>query len=118
MGCADGGSGTATDVSSSCWGSTAGCRRVGASWAGAPNPEPVKGRYDLGAMNRRIGFMCRPGATPVITPCCSPDRMKGGRPGVDDTNWSQAALETALTPDHCPLSARSHGVDSLSTSLL
>jgi len=67
---------------------------------GADNPEPVKGRYDFGALDRRVDFMRASDATPVITLCCSPDWMKGGKAGVDNTNWSQAALETAPTPDH------------------
>ena len=67
---------------------------------GADNPEPVKGRYDFGALDRRVDFMRASGATPVITLCCSPDWMKGGRSGADRTDWSQAALETAPTPDH------------------
>ncbi|MFF4898785.1 xylan 1,4-beta-xylosidase [Streptomyces sp. NPDC001068] len=67
---------------------------------GADNPEPVKGRYDFGALDRRVDFMRRSGGTPVITLCCSPDWMKGGEPGVDNTDWSRAALETAPTPGH------------------
>ncbi|MEU7060777.1 xylan 1,4-beta-xylosidase [Streptomyces sp. NPDC046197] len=67
---------------------------------GADNPEPVKGRYDFAAMDRRVDFIRKSGGTPVITLCCSPDWMKGGRAGVDRTDWSQAALETAPTPDH------------------
>ncbi|MFF3463461.1 xylan 1,4-beta-xylosidase [Streptomyces sp. NPDC002619] len=67
---------------------------------GADNPEPVKGRYDFGALDRRIDFMRASGATPVISLCCSPDWMKGGKAGVDNTDWSRAALETAPTPDH------------------
>jgi hypothetical protein len=67
---------------------------------GADNPEPVKGRYDFGALDRRIDFMRKSGGTPVITLCCSPDWMKGGKSGVDNTNWSQASLETAPKPDH------------------
>ncbi|TVZ88962.1 glycosyl hydrolase family 39 [Streptomyces sp. BK340] len=67
---------------------------------GADNPEPVKGHYDFGAMDRRIDFIRRSGGTPVVTLCCSPDWMKGGRAGVDNTDWSRAALETAPTPDH------------------
>ncbi|MFJ4953318.1 xylan 1,4-beta-xylosidase [Streptomyces sp. NPDC088760] len=67
---------------------------------GADNPEPVKGRYDFGALDRRIDFVRRSGGTPVITLCCSPDWMKGGRAGAGNTDWSQAALETAPTPDH------------------
>ncbi|WP_406128453.1 GH39 family glycosyl hydrolase [Streptomyces sp. NBC_00989] len=67
---------------------------------GADNPEPVKGRYDFGALDRRIDFMRKSGGTPVITLCCSPDWMKGGKSGVDNTDWSQASLETAPKPDH------------------
>ncbi|WP_406461444.1 xylan 1,4-beta-xylosidase [Streptomyces sp. NBC_01622] len=67
---------------------------------GADNPEPVKGRYDFGALDRRIDFVRKSGGTPVITLCCSPDWMKGGKPGVDNTDWSQASLETAPQPDH------------------
>ncbi|MFF7972981.1 xylan 1,4-beta-xylosidase [Streptomyces sp. NPDC007905] len=67
---------------------------------GADNPEPVKGRYDFGAMDRRIDFIRRSGGTPVITLCCSPDWMKGGRAGVGNTDWSRTALETAPTPKH------------------
>ncbi|WP_026178149.1 GH39 family glycosyl hydrolase [Streptomyces hokutonensis] len=67
---------------------------------GADNPEPVKGRYDFGALDRRIDFVRKSGGTPVITLCCSPDWMKGGKSGVDNTDWSQASLETAPQPDH------------------
>ncbi|MEU5536661.1 xylan 1,4-beta-xylosidase [Streptomyces sp. NPDC020362] len=67
---------------------------------GADNPEPVKGHYDFGAMDRRIDFIRRSGGTPVITLCCSPDWMKGGRAGVGNTDWSEPALETAPTPSH------------------
>ncbi|MFH0517180.1 xylan 1,4-beta-xylosidase [Streptomyces sp. M41] len=67
---------------------------------GADNPEPVEGRYDFEAMDRRIDFVRASGGTPVITLCCAPDWMKGGEPGVDSTDWSQAALETAPDPEH------------------
>ncbi|WP_210586400.1 xylan 1,4-beta-xylosidase [Streptomyces sp. GESEQ-35] len=67
---------------------------------GADNPEPVKGRYDFEAMDRRIDFVRESGGTPVVTLCCAPDWMKGGKAGVDDTDWSQAALETAPQPEH------------------
>ncbi|MFJ9897218.1 xylan 1,4-beta-xylosidase [Streptomyces sp. NPDC091280] len=67
---------------------------------GADNPEPVKGRYDFGSLDRRIDFVRTSGGTPVITLCCSPDWMKGGKSGVDNTDWSQASLETAPLPDH------------------
>lgn len=67
---------------------------------GAGNPEPVKGRYDFEEMDRRIDFVRKSGGTPVITLCCAPDWMKGGKAGAGATDWSQAALETAPTPDH------------------
>ncbi|MCF1595674.1 GH39 family glycosyl hydrolase [Streptomyces muensis] len=67
---------------------------------GADNPEPVEGRYDFEAMDRRIDFVRASGSTPVVTLCCAPDWMKGGKAGVDDTNWSQGALETAPEPEH------------------
>ncbi|NEA48977.1 xylan 1,4-beta-xylosidase [Streptomyces sp. SID10815] len=67
---------------------------------GADNPEPVEGRYDFAALDRRIDFMRASGATPVITLCCAPDWMKGGRAGVGATDWSRSALETAPTPGH------------------
>ncbi|MEU6094577.1 xylan 1,4-beta-xylosidase [Streptomyces sp. NPDC047079] len=67
---------------------------------GAGNPEPVKGRYDFQEMDRRIDFVRKSGGTPVVTLCCAPDWMKGGKAGAGTTDWSQAALETAPTPDH------------------
>ncbi|MEU6552412.1 xylan 1,4-beta-xylosidase [Streptomyces sp. NPDC046915] len=67
---------------------------------GADNPEPVKGRYDFTAMDRRIDFVRASGGTPVITLCCSPDWMKGGKAGVGNTDWSRSALETAPAPAH------------------
>ncbi len=67
---------------------------------GAGNPEPVEGRYDFEEMDRRIDFVRATGGTPVVTLCCAPDWMKGGRPGADRTDWSQAALETAPEPEH------------------
>ncbi|MFE9444316.1 xylan 1,4-beta-xylosidase [Streptomyces sp. NPDC006602] len=67
---------------------------------GADNPEPVKGRYDFEAMDLRVDFMRASGGTPVITLCCAPDWMKGGKAGVDNTDWSQSALETAPDREH------------------
>ncbi|MFE6892969.1 xylan 1,4-beta-xylosidase [Streptomyces sp. NPDC057694] len=67
---------------------------------GADNPEPVKGHYDFDAMDRRIDFIRASGGTPVITLCCAPDWMKGGKAGVDKTNWSRQNLEKAPDPDH------------------
>ncbi|MFE6285084.1 xylan 1,4-beta-xylosidase [Streptomyces sp. NPDC057877] len=67
---------------------------------GADNPEPVPGRYDFAALDRRIDFARASGGTPVITLCCAPDWMKGGEPGAGRTDWSRAALETAPEPGH------------------
>ncbi|MFE0105425.1 xylan 1,4-beta-xylosidase [Streptomyces sp. NPDC059009] len=67
---------------------------------GAGNPEPVKGRYDFSELDSRIDFIRRTDGTPVITLCCSPDWMKGGKPGADNTDWSKGALETAPEPEH------------------
>ncbi|MEU7412110.1 xylan 1,4-beta-xylosidase [Streptomyces sp. NPDC042638] len=98
---ADVGSGTATQRVERSLARDGGLPQVQAlmGW-GADNPEPVKGRYDFGAMDRRIDFVRGSGGTPVVTLCCSPDWMKGGRPGAGNTDWSRTALETAPNPDH------------------
>ncbi|MFH8341365.1 xylan 1,4-beta-xylosidase [Streptomyces sp. AM6-12] len=67
---------------------------------GADNPEPAPGRYDFGALDRRIAFVRASGGTPVITLCCAPDWMKGGKSGAAQTDWSRSALETAPAPAH------------------
>jgi hypothetical protein len=67
---------------------------------GAGNPEPSKGRYDFSEMDSRIDFIRRSGGTPIVTLCCSPDWMKGGRSGAGSTDWSQSSLETAPEPSH------------------
>ncbi|RFU87280.1 xylan 1,4-beta-xylosidase [Streptomyces triticagri] len=67
---------------------------------GADNPEPSPGRYDFEAMDRRIDFVRATKGTPVVTLCCAPDWMKGGKAGVDDTDWSQESLETAPDRAH------------------
>ncbi|MET7700391.1 xylan 1,4-beta-xylosidase [Streptomyces sp. NPDC005485] len=67
---------------------------------GSDNPEPVKGRYDFEDMDRRIDFIRKSGGTPVVTLCCAPDWMKGGKAGAGNTDWSQQALETAPDRAH------------------
>ncbi|WP_447036496.1 GH39 family glycosyl hydrolase [Streptomyces sp. DSM 118878] len=67
---------------------------------GAGNPEPVEGRYDFSEMDRRIDFVRESEGVPVVTLCCAPDWMKGGKPGVDSTDWSRQALETAPDREH------------------
>lgn len=63
---------------------------------GAGNPEPAPGKNDFRDLDRRIKFMSRSQAIPIITLCCSPDWMKGGTSGR--TDWTQ--LETAPRREH------------------
>lgn len=63
---------------------------------GAENPEPAPGVYRFDSLDDRIDFIRRSGGTPVITLCCAPDWMKGGRPG--QTDWDR--LTTAPLPEH------------------
>lgn len=63
---------------------------------GALNPEPSPGRYDWSTLDRRMQLIRSTGGTPVITLCCAPDWMKGGRPG--ETDWRR--LEEAPSPQH------------------
>ncbi|MBT2508257.1 xylan 1,4-beta-xylosidase [Streptomyces sp. ISL-98] len=67
---------------------------------GAENPEPSPGRYRFDELDSRIDLIRRTGGTPVITLCCAPDWMKGGKAGSDNTDWSKKALETAPSPEH------------------
>ncbi|MFE9119152.1 xylan 1,4-beta-xylosidase [Streptomyces sp. NPDC007172] len=67
---------------------------------GAGNPEPSPGSYDFSDLDRRVNFIRSTGATPVITLCCAPDWMKGGRAGASGTDWSVRSLETAPLPAH------------------
>jgi Glycosyl hydrolases family 39 len=63
---------------------------------GVGNPEPSPGAYDFGDLDRRMDLIRRTGGVPVITLCCAPDWMRGGRPG--ETDWSD--LERAPLPEH------------------
>lgn len=63
---------------------------------GALNPEPRPGVFDWSSLDRRMALIRSTGGTPVITLCCAPDWMKGGRPG--DTDWS--LITKAPTRDH------------------
>ncbi|MEU6118331.1 xylan 1,4-beta-xylosidase [Streptomyces sp. NPDC047117] len=63
---------------------------------GARNPEPSPGKYDFHDLDRRLALMRSTGGTPVLTLCCSPDWMKGGKAGK--TDWGE--LEKAPDPDH------------------
>jgi hypothetical protein len=63
---------------------------------GADNPEPEPGVYDFASLDRRIDLIRKTQGIPVITLCCAPDWMKGGRPG--ETRWDQLTL--APLPEH------------------
>ncbi|MET9296032.1 xylan 1,4-beta-xylosidase [Streptomyces sp. NPDC003077] len=63
---------------------------------GAQNPEPRPGEYDFEELDSRVDLIRKTGGTPVITLCCAPDWMKGGKPG--ETRWSE--LEKAPDPEH------------------
>ncbi|MET9363846.1 xylan 1,4-beta-xylosidase [Streptomyces sp. NPDC006632] len=67
---------------------------------GVGNPEPSPGTYDFADLDRRIAYIRSTGATPVITLCCAPDWMKGGRAGASRTDWSVESLEAAPLPAH------------------
>jgi hypothetical protein len=58
---------------------------------GTLNPEPAPGRYAWSTLDARMDLVKRTGARTVLTACCAPDWMKGGRSGQTDWNL----LETA-----------------------
>ncbi|MBZ4017013.1 xylan 1,4-beta-xylosidase [Streptomyces purpurogeneiscleroticus] len=63
---------------------------------GARNPEPSPGKYNFRDLDRRLELIRSTGGTPVLTLCCSPDWMKGGKAGK--TDWGE--LEKAPSPEH------------------
>lgn len=63
---------------------------------GALNPQPRPGVYEWTSLDRRMRLVRYTGGTPVITLCCAPDWMKGGRPG--ETDWTR--LHAAPRPEH------------------
>lgn len=63
---------------------------------GADNPEPAPGTFDFRSLDNRLQYMRKTHGVPIITLCCAPDWMKGGRPG--QTDWS--TLEVAPTRAH------------------
>ncbi|MGZ4166537.1 MAG: xylan 1,4-beta-xylosidase, partial [Solirubrobacteraceae bacterium] len=69
---------------------------------GADNPEPSPGRYNWDSLDQRIALIRASGGVPVITLCCAPDWMKGGKPG--HTNWNR--LEAAPNRRHFATFAR------------
>jgi hypothetical protein len=63
---------------------------------GASNPEPRPGQFQWQSLDQRIALIRRSNGDPVLTLCCAPDWMKGGKAGR--TDWK--LLEVAPTPDH------------------
>jgi hypothetical protein len=63
---------------------------------GALNPEPSPGVYDWSSLDQRMRLIRATGGAPVITLCCAPDWMKGGRAG--ETDWDR--LHAAPRPEH------------------
>jgi hypothetical protein len=63
---------------------------------GALNPKPAPGVFRWGSMDARLELIRRTGGVPVITLCCAPDWMKGGRAGA--TDWSR--IERAPAREH------------------
>ncbi|NOK63665.1 MAG: hypothetical protein GFH27_549379n8 [Chloroflexi bacterium AL-W] len=63
---------------------------------GALNPNPAPGEYDWSSLDARINIIREMGAEPVITLCCAPDWMKGGKAGT--TDWDK--LTWAPFPTH------------------
>jgi hypothetical protein len=63
---------------------------------GVDNPAPRPGRFDWSTLDRRMRTIEQTKGTPVVTLCCAPDWMKGGRAGR--TDWNE--IETAVERDH------------------
>jgi hypothetical protein len=66
---------------------------------GVANPEPSPGVFHWKTLDQRVKLMRRttPGNRPVVlTLCCAPDWMKGGKAG--HTDWSK--IDQAPTPSH------------------
>ncbi|WP_157520758.1 GH39 family glycosyl hydrolase [Herbidospora daliensis] len=61
---------------------------------GTLNPEPSPGKYDWKSMDGRMAAIERSGGLPVITLCCAPDWMVGGKPG--ETDWENNFTQSPL----------------------
>ncbi len=57
---------------------------------GAVNPEPRPGTFDWTSLDIRMSLIAETGGEPIITLCCAPDWMKGGKPG--QTDWDDLGL--------------------------
>lgn len=63
---------------------------------GTLNPEPSPGEYDWSSLDQRMQLTRETGGRTVLTLCCAPDWMKGGKPGT--TDWSR--IEEAPDPEY------------------
>jgi hypothetical protein len=63
---------------------------------GTDNPEPEPGEYDWETLDRRMKLTEETGQRSMLTLCCSPDWMKGGKEG--ETDWDE--LEEAPRPEY------------------
>ncbi|MEU1540364.1 xylan 1,4-beta-xylosidase [Actinacidiphila glaucinigra] len=72
---------------------------------GADNPEPSPGTYDFGELDDRVDLIRASGGTPVITLCCAPDWMKGGKAGTTDWSRLEVAPDRAHFDDFAALAA-------------
>jgi hypothetical protein len=70
---------------------------------GTLNPEPRPGVFDWSSLDRRMRLIRATGGTPVLTLCCAPDWMKGGRPGETDWNRLHAAPDQQHYADFAAL---------------
>jgi hypothetical protein len=73
---------------------------------GAANPEPRPGVYDFSSLDRRINMISATGAEPVLTLCCAPDWMKGGKAGSTDWSRIEQAPDARHFQDFARLAAR------------
>ncbi|MEW9529645.1 xylan 1,4-beta-xylosidase [Microbispora sp. NPDC049125] len=72
---------------------------------GADNPEPRPGKFDFASLDARVRLMADTGGAPVITLCCAPDWMKGGKAGKTDWNLIEAAPRQEHFEDFARLAA-------------
>jgi hypothetical protein len=70
---------------------------------GTLNPEPSPGVFDWSSLDRRMRLIRATGGTPVLTLCCAPDWMKGGRPGQTDWDRLTAAPDREHYDDFAAL---------------
>ncbi|MBW8484451.1 xylan 1,4-beta-xylosidase [Actinomadura sp. PM05-2] len=72
---------------------------------GVDNPEPRKGGYNWGTLDRRMQAVRQTRGVPVVTLCCSPDWMKGGAPGTTDWSKLEKPVDRAHFDDFAALAA-------------